>query len=84
MGSKRCCRRFEIRRWFLLTGCGLIIGVMCAVPFFIIDGHQVDGHAQLGGEERRQRQRAFARQRAVERDHDSPDWLGGYGMVAAA
>ena len=30
------------------------------------------------------RQRPLGRQRAIERGHDTPNWLGGHGMVAAA
>ncbi len=44
----------------------------------------MDGHFQQPGKKRRQRQRALGRARAIERGHDSLNWLRGHRMVAAA
>ena len=44
----------------------------------------MDRYCQQPGEKRRQRQRALGRERAIERGDDSPNWLRGHRVVAAA
>ena len=86
---KGCRRASEIGVRRLVTGCGMVAravsGItLCSRTDLVAHAHEMEWHSQLPGEKRRQRQRALGRWRAIERGHDSPNWLGGHRMVATA